>query len=90
MWDGNLRKYVGLCFLACYFLLGVPLWYKLTNIYRAPLPVEYIKSLHENKFQDVHLVIPVYIKSDTYRFPDIHNAVQIQVNHLLNSKKQYV
>lgn len=90
MWDGNLRKYVGLCFIACYFLLGVPLWYKLTNIYRASLPVAYIESLHGNKFRDVHMVIPVYIKSDTYRFPDIHDAVQIQVNHLLNSEKQYV
>lgn len=90
MLDGNLRKYVGLCFLACYFLLGVPLWYKLTNIYRAPLPVEYIRSLHENKFNDVHMVIPIYIRSDTYRFPDIHDAVQTQVNHLMNSKKQDV
>ncbi|QLL30748.1 hypothetical protein HG536_0A05630 [Torulaspora globosa] len=90
MVDSGLRKIVGLCFLACYVLLGVPLWYKLTTVYRAPLPVEYIRSLHEGKFQDVHMVIPVFIKSEVYRFPDIHDAVQVQVNHLLNSKKQYV
>lgn len=90
MLDSRLRKIVGLCFLACYVLLGVPLWYKLTTVYRAPLPVEYIRTLHENKFQDVHVVIPVFIKSDVYKFPDIHDAVQIQVNHLLNSKKQFV
>lgn len=90
MRDSGLRKIVGLCFLACYVLLGVPLWYKLTTVYRAPLPVEYIRSLHEGKFRDVHMVIPVFIKSDVYQFPDIHDAVQIQVNHLLNSKKQFV
>ncbi|QLQ78312.1 hypothetical protein HG537_0A05590 [Torulaspora globosa] len=90
MLDNRLRKIVGLCFLACYVLLGVPLWYKLTTVYRAPLPVGYIRSLHEDKFKDVHMVIPVFIKSEVYRFPDIHDAVQVQVNHLLNSKEQYV
>ena len=83
-----LRKWAGIAFVAVYLLLGVPLWYKLTTIYRAPLPRDYINSLHNNRFQDVHLTIPVFIKSDTYKFPDIHEATQIQVNHLMNTKEQ--
>lgn len=86
----SLRLLVSLCFVVLYVLVGVPLWYKLTAVYRAPLPVDYIRSLHDQKFHDVHVVIPVYIRSDTYRFPDIHEAVQVQVNHLLDSLEQYV
>lgn len=90
MSSNHLRRSVGLCFVALYLLVGIPLWYKLTTVYRAPLPAGYIKSLHDNKFQDVHMVIPVYIRSETYRFPDVHNAVQVQINHLLNSRDQTV
>lgn len=86
----TLRKSVALTFVALYLLIGVPLWYKLTTIYRASLPIEYIQDLYNNKFKEIHLTIPVFVKSDTYRFPDIHDAVQIQVNHLLRSKRQYV
>ncbi|GCE97887.1 GPI transamidase component [Zygosaccharomyces mellis] len=86
----KLRKLIGVCLLALYLLLGVPVWYKLTTTYRAPLPIEYIHALHEDKLQDIHMVIPVYIKCDTYRFPDLHEAVQVQVNSLLNSKNQNV
>ncbi|AJV03014.1 ADE_G0012570.mRNA.1.CDS.1 [Saccharomyces cerevisiae] len=90
MSNANLRKWVGFCFVAIYLFLGVPLWYKLTTVYRASLPINYIESLQNNKFQDIHLVIPVYVKSDTYRFPDVHDAIQVQVNHLLNSQEQQV
>ena len=86
----KLRKSVALVFLALYVFIGIPLWYKLTTIYRATLPIEYIQFLHNDKFKEIHLTIPVFIKSDTYRFPDIHDAVQIQVNYLLRSKRQYV
>jgi len=86
----SLRKWVCAIFVLTYVVIGLPLWDRLTNIYRAPLPRDYIKSLHENKFYDVHVTIPVYIRSDVYKFPDIHAATQIQVNHLLNSKKQNV
>ncbi|CCD26342.1 GPI-anchor transamidase GPI17 NDAI_0H01680 [Naumovozyma dairenensis CBS 421] len=90
MLEKNLRKLIAICFLLTYVLLGIPLWYKLTTIYRATLPIDYIESLHNDQYQDVHLVIPVYIKPDVYKFPDIHDAVQIQINHLLNSLKQKV
>ena len=86
----NIRKWAGAIFVLVYVIIGIPCWYKLTNIYRAPLPREYIKSLHEKKFHDVHVTIPVYIKSDVYKFPDIHEAAQVQVNHLLNSQEQNV
>lgn len=86
----TLRKIVGVTFALIYLLFGIPLWYKLTNIYRAPLPIKYIQSLHDDKFQDIKLTIPVFIKSEVYKFPDIHDAVQVQVNHLLNTKRQYV
>lgn len=86
----KLRKLVGVCFVALYLLLGVPVWYRLTTTYRAPLPIDYIEALHENKLNEIHMVIPVYIKCDTYRFPDLHKAVQVQANKLLDSKKQKV
>lgn len=86
----NLRRNVCLAFIAISILVGVPFWYILTTVYRAPLPSAYIESLHNNPSQDIHMTIPVYVESDTYRFPDIHDAIQIQVNHLLNSKKQYI
>lgn len=86
----TLRKLVCLCFVVVYVAFGLPLWYKLTTIYRAPLPTEYINHLHNNNQDDIHLVIPVYIKSDTYRFPDIHDAVQVQINHMLASKPMKV
>lgn len=85
-----LRKIAGLCFVVLYCFLGIPLWYKLTTTYRAPLPVEYIRALHEGKLNDIHVVIPVFIKSDTYKFPDLHLAVQSQVNSLLDSRNQTV
>lgn len=83
----GLRKAVAIWFFAVYVFVGVPLWYKLTTIYRAPLPIEHIRSMHENPHTDLHLVIPVYVKSDTYNFPDVHDAIQVQVNELLKSKK---
>lgn len=86
----NMRKLSGLCILLLYVCIGVPLWYKLTTIFRAQLPINYINSLHESKFQDVHMVIPVYIKSSVYRFPDLHTAVQTQINYLLDSKPQLI
>lgn len=82
----GLRRTVALWFLAVYLFAGLPAWYKLTTIYRAPLPDKYIQSIHEDPHSDVHLVIPVYVRSDTYRFPDVHDAIQAQVNKLLRSK----
>ncbi|CAR28063.1 hypothetical protein ZYGR_0N05520 [Zygosaccharomyces rouxii] len=84
----KLRKLIGVCFLALYLLLGVPLWYKLTTTYRAPLPIEYIQALHDDRLHDIHMVIPVYLKCDSYKFPDLHKAVQVQVNSLLDTKDQ--
>lgn len=83
----GIRKAVSVFFVVLYVVVGIPLWYKLTNIYRAPLPTSYIETLHEDPFRDVHVVVPVYIKSETYKFPDIHDAVQVQVNYLLNSRE---
>lgn len=83
----GIRKAISVFFVALYVVVGVPLWYKLTNIYRAPLPTSYIEQLHQDPFGDVHVVVPVYIRSETYKFPDVHDAVQVQVNHLLNSRE---
>ncbi|SCV01124.1 LAME_0G14202g1_1 [Lachancea meyersii CBS 8951] len=81
-----LRRVVAVWFAAIYALIGLPLWYKLTTIYRAPLPGEYVSSLRENMHADVHVVVPVYVRSDTYKFPDIHRAIQAQADALLRSK----
>lgn len=80
-----LRKYTALSLLVLYVFIGLPLWYKLTSVPRAVLPVEYIRSLHQDKHQDIHLVIPVYInvRDAVYTFPDLADAVQVQVDHVL-------
>lgn len=80
----QLRRVVAYSCAILYLIVGIPLWYKFTTIYRAPLPVNYIKHLHENLHADIHMTVPVYLKSDTYKFPDICDAVQIEVNALLN------
>ncbi|CAR24781.1 GPI-anchor transamidase GPI17 [Lachancea thermotolerans CBS 6340] len=85
-----LRRAVAFWFVAVFILAGLPAWYKLTTIYRAPLPSEYIRSIHQNMHSDVHIVIPVYVRSDTYRFPDVHDAIQVQVNELLRSRPSHV
>ncbi|QEU62124.1 Gpi17 [Kluyveromyces lactis] len=81
----TLRRLVTLSFVLCYVLLGVPLWFRLTTIYRAPLPAEYIESLHANLHEDIHLTIPVYVQSDIYNFPDVCDAIQRQADELLKS-----
>ncbi|KAL6950055.1 hypothetical protein ACO0QE_000725 [Hanseniaspora vineae] len=84
-----LRKYTALSLLLLYAFIGLPVWYKLTSVPRAELPVEYIKSLHHDKHQDIHLVIPVYInvRDAVYNFPDLADAVQVQVDHVLMKQK---
>ncbi|CDO92062.1 unnamed protein product [Kluyveromyces dobzhanskii CBS 2104] len=81
----TLRRLVTLSFALCYVLIGLPLWYKLTTIYRAPLPAEYIESLHTKIHEDIHLTIPVYVQSNLYQFPDVHDAIQAQADELLKS-----
>ncbi|CCE65178.1 hypothetical protein TPHA_0K00440 [Tetrapisispora phaffii CBS 4417] len=84
------RKVSILTIIVLYLLVGVPAWYKLTSIFRVKLPVHYIQSLNDNKFQDVHMVLPIFIKSTIYKFPDIDKAVQTQINYLLDEQKQVI
>ncbi|SCU95037.1 LADA_0G13036g1_1 [Lachancea dasiensis] len=82
----NLRRAVALWFAALFTLVGIPIWYKLTTIYRAPLPSTYIGSIQENMHSDIHVVVPVYVRSDTYKFPDVHDAIQAEVNALIEAR----
>lgn len=81
----RIRRLVVISFVLLYCLVGVPLWYRLTTIYRAPLPSDYIRDLHSDPHSDIHLTIPVYVRSDVYKFPDINNAIQNQADALLQS-----
>lgn len=84
----TLRRLSAFSFVLCYVFIGIPLWYHLTTIYRAPLPKEYIEDLNENLHSDIHMVIPVYVKSDTYRFPDMCDAIQLQINAFLSTSNE--
>ncbi|KAH3900349.1 related to GPI transamidase component GPI17 [Saccharomycodes ludwigii] len=79
------RRLVCITLILLYCFIGIPLWYKLTTVYRAQLPTQYIKSLHENKHQDIHMVIPVYLNFSTYKFPDLDKAVQAQTDSVISN-----
>ena len=85
-----MRKASALWFLLLYVLIGVPVWYQFTSIQRAHLPAQYIEQLRNNKNSDLHMVIPVYLRSPGHRFPDLHDAVQVQVNHVLKKQDKQV
>ncbi|AGO12655.1 AaceriADR180Cp [[Ashbya] aceris (nom. inval.)] len=90
MQDLGLRKASALWFLLLYVLVGVPVWYQFTSIQRAHLPAQYIEQLRNNKSGDLHMVIPVYLRSPSHKFPDLHDAVQAQVNHVLKKQDKKV
>lgn len=50
------------------------------------LPERYLTSLYLERYapSDAHVVIPVYLLSNDYNFPDLHDAVQTQLNYHLN------
>ncbi|CCH58488.1 hypothetical protein TBLA_0A06970 [Henningerozyma blattae CBS 6284] len=78
------------CTLGLFYLLfGLPIWKSFINkrIIYNDIPVNYLTKLYNERKSpsDLHIVIPVYLRSDVYRFPDIEDAVQMQVNYLLKS-----
>lgn len=83
----QLRSLVVASLLFIYIFIGFPLWYKLTTVYRAPLPRSYIESLHENKLNDIQISIPVFVKSEWYNLPDTWAATQLEVDHYMSERK---
>lgn len=80
------RQSVLLSILALYVLIGLPLWFRLTEIYRAPLPSNFINTLHKNGNLDLRISNTVYLKvGDGFRFPDLAEATQVQINHELHN-----
>ncbi|CCH40817.1 GPI transamidase component [Wickerhamomyces ciferrii] len=76
------RRYVVLSILALYFLIGFPLWMKLTEIYRAPLPSNFINMLQANQNIDLKIHREVFVKiNDGLYFPDLAESTQIQIDH---------
>jgi phosphatidylinositol glycan class S len=83
------RRWVLFSILALYLFIGVPLWFRLTEIYRAPLPANFIQTLHRNGNVDIKLTNRVYLKvGDGFRYPDLAEATQIQINHELHRLQQ--
>ncbi|CCE62882.1 hypothetical protein TPHA_0D02450 [Tetrapisispora phaffii CBS 4417] len=82
----KLRLFVLFSYLSVFFLLGVPLWYKLTTIHRADLPITYIKELVDNKLNDVHLKLPIYVDSqinDIKESAILLKDIQSEINDIL-------
>lgn len=85
----GLRRYIVGSVLALYLLLGIPLWFKLTEIYRAHLPANFIHFLQSHPNADVQIHNTVYVSSiDNLYFPDLSEAVQVQVDHELHRMNQ--
>lgn len=76
-----LRRHTVLSIILVYLFIGLPVWFKLTEIYRAPLPGQFIDLLQTQPFEDlrIHNFVKVEI-SDGLKYPDLARAVQIQVN----------
>lgn len=85
----TLRRLIAFWFLVVYLLLGVPIWYKITTIYRAPLPLKYIESIKKDINGGIDMVIPVYLRCDSHQFPDLHKEVQAEVNDILKLQESW-
>lgn len=85
----QLRRWIVLSAFALYLFIGIPLWFKLTEIYRAPLPSNFIQFLQNHENIDVQIHNKVYLKViDGLDFPDITQAVQVQVDYELHKLNQ--
>ncbi|KAH3681631.1 hypothetical protein WICPIJ_007401 [Wickerhamomyces pijperi] len=79
-----LRRKTVLSMVLVYLFIGLPLWFKLTEIYRAPLPSDFISQIHENPSQDLSIHNYVQLRiGNGLKYPDLKEAVQVQVNHEL-------
>lgn len=74
----SIRTTTSLASVLLYLFIGMPLWYKLTTIYRANLPYEKIESLHSNIFQDIHMKLPIYLHStlSTFSGSELHEGIR--------------
>lgn len=78
------RQFVVLSVVALYLFIGFPLWFKLTEIYRAPLPSKFITTLQKYPNADLKIQREVFVKvTDNLKFPDLAEAAQIQIDHEL-------
>jgi len=78
------RQLLVLSFVALYVFVGFPLWFKLTEIYRAPLPSKFITTLQNNQNFDIKIQREIFINvTDNLLFPDLAEATQIQIDHEL-------
>ncbi|ODQ58800.1 hypothetical protein WICANDRAFT_79347 [Wickerhamomyces anomalus NRRL Y-366-8] len=83
------RQFVVLSILALYLFIGFPLWFKLTEIYRAPLPSKFITTLQNNQNFDLKIQREVFVKiTDGLKYPDLAEATQIQIDHELTKYSQ--
>lgn len=85
----RLRRWIVVSMVALYFLIGVPMWLKLTEIYRADLPEAFIDTLYRNENVDTEIRNQVCLRvPDGFKFPDLAEAVQIQVDSELHKMQQ--
>lgn len=81
--DRLIRKWVVLPFVLFFSLIGGPLWFLTTSIYRAPLDYDQM-MLYDNSISSlVDIQIPLYIHSSGVRLPDIVPATQLVIDHKL-------
>lgn len=83
------RQLVVLSIVALYLFIGLPLWFKLTEIYRAPLPSKFITALQNSQNIDLKIQREVFVKVvDGLKYPDLAEATQIQIDHELTKISQ--
>lgn len=75
-----LRRAVVGSFLFFVLFLGVPLWYKTTSIYRAPLDYAQMSTYDQHLPSLVDLTVPVYVRAAGTELPDIVPATQLLVD----------
>lgn len=80
--DEQTKKYVSGAVLIFLLTIGVPVWWKTTEVYRAVLPIEEIQSLYQIKQMPVSVDVIFLNKIDSENFNDFYISLEKSLNTL--------
>ena len=81
--DGKTKDFVNWTVFLLFLFVGLPLWWKTTEVYRAPLPDVQIEHLHDQN--KVNITVEIALLSVHY---DVNFLLE-ELKKLLNDQKSY-